>query len=753
MNVFHLYKKTSLIQTKAVQDGIVRPLFVARGWSRTALIVACFLLTITSVMLFGAPPPFAKLYLGEVSKNDLYSPISFQYLDNTLMDEQKAQRLLAVPPVYLIDPALSEKTMARLAGLSEFFASLKAAGQVPDPAKSIKELQSRFGIELAESEFSHLVQEFTPAHFAPILAHIRNLLAGGMINASLLTQIVPSSADTLMLKRATGAEGNEIALRSIPIIEKIPPEILFQGTRFSPDFQRIMSRVALRLIETNLVFNQTQTEEAKTKTLANQPLVNKFVKKGETIIRRGEAVSRAHMDKIQGLNETLARGLTFKQRWLFPLGILVILGLLCSLFILYTVRYRRATRFDDKSVLLLCLGAILPMTTGYLLYKNFIATDFYWIGAVPLIPVLSILAATLFDPVTAILATFLASWALAVPCGMDLAIGLVNMTTGIAAVCLIKGVAKRVMLVHVGFFSGLVGALIQVGLGLTTDSDLHHMAVLAGGALFGGMACAAFVMAVLPLFEHVFHVTTDFSLLELGDLNHPLLKELMVRAPGTYHHSVMVASLSEAAAEQVNANPLLCRVGAYFHDIGKLEKPEYFSENEGPFEKSIHDELSPSMSSLIIINHVKNGVEKAKLHRLPKPIVDLVAQHHGTSLVFCFYKKAEQALAQQGHEVREEQFKYPGPKPQTREAGILMLADIVEAASRSLSKPTPGRIEGLVKELINNKFIEAQLDECPLTLKDLHLITERYIRILTAVFHTRREYPRNPRNPQSEAPE
>lgn len=253
-----------------------------------------------------------------------------------------------------------------------------------------------------------------------------------------------------------------------------------------------------------------------------------------------------------------------------------------------------------------------------------------------------------------------------------------------------------------------------------------------------GMSVAAIVSLLLPVIEYSFKVTTDISLLELLDLNQPLMKNLMVTAPGTYHHSVIVGNLAESAAEIVGANPLLARVSAYYHDIGKIKMPDYFVENQsGAVSK--HEKLTPHMSSMIITNHVKEGVELAREYKLPEPIIEIIQQHHGTMLISYFYQKAKESAG--NGTLAEEDYRYQGPKPQSRVAALVMMADGVEAASRVLSDPTPARIASLVDRIINHIFLEGQLDECELTLKDIHEIKKRFTYILTGIFHKRVDYP------------
>jgi len=305
----------------------------------------------------------------------------------------------------------------------------------------------------------------------------------------------------------------------------------------------------------------------------------------------------------------------------------------------------------------------------------------------------------------------------------------------------VKDARTRAELINAGFMISIFQVLCIILL------DPYKDFLLGKNFLFNyfrplflnGFISAFIVMAILKVFEYLFGVLTNFSLLELSDFNHPLLKKMILEAPGTYHHSLFVGNLSEAAANSVGANTLLCRVGAYYHDIGKIDKPEYFTENQ-IFEANKHDDLEPTMSRLVIFNHVKNGVDMAQKYNLHPKIVDFIQEHHGKSLMHYFYQRAV-SEAPEHEEVDEQTFRYPGPKPQTREVAIVMLADSVEGACRALEDPTPSRIDETVHKIINNKFIDGQLDECDLTLKDIELIGMTFTRVLAAMYHTRVKYP------------
>ena len=278
-------------------------------------------------------------------------------------------------------------------------------------------------------------------------------------------------------------------------------------------------------------------------------------------------------------------------------------------------------------------------------------------------------------------------------------------------------------------FIGLFGTVVGI------IKAFHDLAASGSG---GPTVVAA---GIAPLVEIAFDYTTDIKLLELANLDRPILRRLMIEAPGTYNHSVIVGSMVEAAASSIGANPLLAKVCGYYHDIGKIKKPLYFIENQKN-GKNRHDKLAPSMSSLILMSHIKEGVEIAKENKLGQAIIDTIRQHHGTSLISYFYEKAKKMKGADA--VNIDNFLYPGPKPQTREAALVMLADVVEAASRVLDNPTPSRIQGLVQDLINKIFSDGQLENCELTLKDLHSIAKSFNKILTGIYHHRIEYPEKP---------
>jgi putative nucleotidyltransferase with HDIG domain len=359
-------------------------------------------------------------------------------------------------------------------------------------------------------------------------------------------------------------------------------------------------------------------------------------------------------------------------------------------------------------------------------------------------------------------AVFASLWSSVLFGRIDAPLLVTSLISGFTAVSLTLQVRRRSRLIRAGMGVGLAIWLLSLSFGLIgpinwfspSANDWGMIALQSAFAIGNGIVTAMVVGGAVPILEHLFQVTTDISWLEASDLNHPLLRRMTIEAPGTYHHSLVVANLAEAAAEAIGANATLCRVCSYFHDVGKLVKPEYFTENMN-FEHNPHDDLAPTMSALIILAHVKEGVDLALKYKLNHRIIDIIQEHHGTSLVYYFYQRAiqQQEDARAGGkimnmreedipEVREESFRYSGPKPQTKESAIISLADMVESASRSLEKPTPQKIEQLVNELIEERIADRQLDECDLTLGELKIIAERFRFTLMTMLHSRIAYPR-----------
>ncbi len=431
-----------------------------------------------------------------------------------------------------------------------------------------------------------------------------------------------------------------------------------------------------------------------------------------------------------------------------------IIGTFFLIALLLLILYKDFIRYKPlifKDYKMLSLVGVL-LTVDFLIGRGFYDilegftlwlghTDTHWIiYAIPLATG-SMLAALLIDIHTAIVFSVITSLLAGVWLG-DSLFTVYNFAAGLTGAFGVIRCKKRSAIWRAGFFVGLVSFFTALIIRYLQGEFLSLTTPLALGAAFcNGLIVATFVSAFLPLCEYLFNLTTDISLLELLDLNQPLMRNLLIEAPGTYHHSIMVGSLVEAAAEAVEVNPLLARVSSYYHDIGKIKMPEYFVENQR-LPVSRHEKLAPRMSSLILISHVKEGVELAKKYKLPEAVINIIQQHHGTSVMTYFYGKAKEQQTDAFSSLSENDFRYPGPKPQSRVAALVLMADAVEAASRAeLSDPTPSRISDLVDKIINRFFLDGQLDSCELTLKDLREIKSHFVYILASMFRKRIHYP------------
>lgn len=524
------------------------------------------------------------------------------------------------------------------------------------------------------------------------------------------------------------------------------------GLQTPPAMREALIGLASKLVRPTLTFNSRATVEAQQEETAKVQPVSQLIKEGEMIVREGERISESQIVKLKSLDRD------DRQRHVLDnmLGTAAVSFLLLALSWVCAQRYLLSILRGPKTLMLfviLLASQALLVKLGIVVahslqdaYRQVAIQSFYFI-----IPFVSgpMLAALLQGRSAAVLMAVMTAGMTAMLLPGSVQYSLVALAGGIYAAIRWKNYRQRSSVLLACVAIGLINAALALGFNMQEGFSVAMARWMSVPLAFlGGLANVIAVSAAMPLLESLFKLTTDMRLLELTDQNHPVLRQLVVRAPGTYHHSLIVGNLAEEAAEAINAHPLLARVSAYFHDIGKIFKPEYFIENQG--RENRHDRLTPNMSALILISHVKEGAELGREHKLPQEIIDMIAQHHGTSLIRYFYEKAKSAKG--GDECREEAFCYPGPKPQTREAGILMLADIVEAASRTLPDSSPGRLAALVERAVQSAFVDGQLDECDLTLKDLGRIQAAFLRVLAGIHHHRVTYPGQPAPEKKGAP-
>ncbi|UCG38917.1 MAG: HDIG domain-containing protein, partial [bacterium] len=501
------------------------------------------------------------------------------------------------------------------------------------------------------------------------------------------------------------------------------------------------------LVRPNMTYNRSETDDRKKRAVDETSPVYYQVRKGEVIVRAGDPLTDEHILKI---NE-LKRLSPDVGRSSLVLGLfLFVAAILFTFFMVLKVVYPPTSR-DIRGLVILALIIVLQMavTRGVLVISQALITTYTGLTEFAIRLIIpfalgSMVAGTLFPVTVALLVASMTSILAAAYLEWSHLIFLYSFIGGTVASYSVMHCRQRSSLIRAGIMVGGANIAVTIII-LMYNGDLFKVTTTAHllFAATSGVLVALIASMVIPLMESAFNVASDMKLMELANLNQPALKEMIFKAPGSYHHSVLVGSLAEAAAEEIDANPLLARVAAAYHDIGKVNKPEYFVENQED-KDSRHEKLSPNMSALILSSHVKDGAEIAREHRLPRRVVDIIKQHHGTRLISFFYNKAKEMEDPSVQTVDERDFRYPGPRPQSREAALIMLADAVEAASKVLSDPTPARIRGLVQKIINDIFIDGQLDESNLTLRDLHQIARSFTRTITGILHHRIDYPEAP---------
>jgi putative nucleotidyltransferase with HDIG domain len=480
------------------------------------------------------------------------------------------------------------------------------------------------------------------------------------------------------------------------------------------------------------------TEKAQ---LSDRPVVEKYPR-GMVLVPQGTPILDRQLALLNEEHKAYLASLGQGEHVKRGLALFMIFSLLASLVVLYVMRFQTGLAQSLPTI-----GGVCLLVLGTLGLSMLLSVAPWHAAFIPL--TLTAMVLTLaYNPQFALLMSFSLALAVNVVLGTSLS-HLLQVMGGLAgAVLLLRNVRTRTQLVKVATGSGVAYLLMTVATGLLSGQTTSLILADAFRNFLWGALAGFLLTGLLPLVERCFGIITDISLLELADGSHPLLQELVRRAPGTYTHSITVATLAEAAAEAIGANPLLVRVGSYFHDIGKMLKPQYFIENQTG--QNLHDFLEPALSTLVIVGHVKDGLALGKQYRLPRPILDFIAQHHGTTLVEYFYREAvrmQESQGQGGPEL-ETSFRYPGPRPQNREAGILMMADAVESSSRSLANITPSSLRKLVHDLLMKRLLDGQFEESGLTLTELHRIEESLCKSLIALFHARIKYPDLPTTSQ-----
>ena len=480
-------------------------------------------------------------------------------------------------------------------------------------------------------------------------------------------------------------------------------------------------------IKANYFFDQSKTDEAVKEALKSVSKV--MIKKNQTIVKEGEPITQQQINILAELGlvgEDLSKDYIYTYI-ILAFFVLFVLGMQY----MYLKKEKKEILIDTKLVFLILLLNLLSVISARVF--TFVSLFIIPIACAP------ILMTVFLDSKISIVINSLNLLFVAVIVGFDPQVILIGIVSTIVSSTTLKKVSQRNDILYSTVYVAAAVAVVILSSGILLSNNIKQILLDVILAVFGAFISGILAMGLLPFLESSFSLVTNMKLLELSNPNNPLLKRLLMEAPGTYHHSVMVANLAEVAAEEVGANPMLVRVGAYYHDVGKIKRPFFFGENQLGGTNP-HDKISPTLSTTIIISHVKDGLELAKEYDIPKVVSDMIVQHHGTTLVKYFYYTLKNS-SENPDEIREEDFRYPGPKPQSKEAAIIMMADSVEAAVRSIQEPTLEKIEDMVNNIVKDKMNSNQLNECDLTFRELEVIKACFLRVLKGIYHHRIEYP------------
>ncbi len=695
--------------------------------------------------------------IGDVAKRDIKAPKNFFVEDKEATDLKINEVKDSVKNVYDFDADLLKKIALDIDSAMkiprELFKKAEEQNLEPDPTFAIildtkPEFEEKLGIEISKGVYSILYKyQFSSDITLNIVTIIDKILTNGIVaNKEILLK--ESHKGIILRTIATKEERTVNNLKIFYGPDQAKTMVRIEGQPILKDINYNLSNLIVdlcqKLLQPNITLNKNETQRRIQKAEAQiKPILYK-IKAGEMILREGERVDKVQQVKLVTLQEQAEE----KDIFISSTGIALITFIsILVVYLLFLKDHKKLQTAHNKHILFLALGLVLYLTfakfstyiaqsANHELTWDFSSLSFFMIIPIPAAAMLTCLFLG-FD--IAVFFTIILSLLTSLAFAGSFEVFFFFFLSSITAAYWIKERQERKNFIIAGFKLAAFNVVLALSIGFYSlaQPDVTILAKEVVLAFCGGLFAATFTIGFTPLIEIIFDYTTDSKLLEFSNLDQPLIKKLMIEAPGTYNHSVIVATLAEAAASAIEASSLKAKVMGYYHDIGKLGKTLYFIENQAD-GRNRHDKLSPSMSALILIGHVKKGVELARKNKLGNEIIEGIIQHHGTSLIKYFYQKS---LKSGNGTVNEEDFRYPGPKPQTREAGIVMLADVVEAAVRALERPTPARIQGRVKELINDIFADGQLEECELTLKDLHQIAKSFNNILTSIYHSRIEYP------------
>jgi hypothetical protein len=721
--------------------------FLERLYDSRAAWVALFLLVTTPLVvarhLQPDPPVLAS---GSVVPADIVAPETREFVDDIATSEVRQAARAAVRPLYELDGSAATDAAA---SVQKTIDAWRGARQDPDAGRGAA---AGTGEERPPSPAARRARDylasvdFDPRAEDSLLRALRGVYQRRIVGSLTL---LPASGRVTLRDARTGREWDEEDVAAVSLDEARQMAILsLRGSGAGRRVVEALGPFLQDLLTPNMVFNGALTEVRRQEAEARiEPLIVR-VPKGKVLLHRGEvageSVTRALLAYVgAGAVRKSPRALV---------GSVLLLGILVLFMLRYVSFYRKTQRRERYLFALLVLVTVVALTVdrGFLwLFDHLVdslrmepyANPVLYRFMVPLATG-AMLITLLVGPRVGVAYTLFYLPLFGMMVGFDLPLLLYCLIGNLAAAYAVTGYRKRTAPIKAGLVLGAVNAAAVLALLVLpgTPSPISPIVFQMACGFGGGVLVAVLVSFLLPLLESAFNILTDVRLLELSNLDNRLLRRLAVEAPGSYNHSVIVGTLAEAAAEAIGANALFCRVAAYYHDVGKLLKPSYFIENQREGDNR-HDRLSPHMSALVIASHVKEGYELAKRYGLPQEVLDIIPQHHGTRKINFFYQKALKAESGAPGDVQESDFRYPGPKPQSKEAAIFMLSDSIEAAARTLEDPSPARFKGLIRKIVSDVVLDDQLDQSDLTFSDLEKAETAFLRTLSSIYHHRIDYP------------
>lgn len=682
---------------------------------------------------------------GDIAREDIRAPMNIEYPVALETEIEKSRIAESMPAVFDLNESIVEDKLKICNILCE--AVIKVKQQMPDtnPFKQVLLLRTMLPdyLQYSDKVLIGLLQYDEQLLHRDMNKVILQVYNNGILEKQYTNPLKLKSNFIVIRVIGNTSELKEKqvsidALYDINKIKTLVPVICKEVcNQPSNEVVYAISSVVISLLQPNLFFNEEETKKRITDAIQSVKPVMRVIKKGQSIAREGDTITEDVLKKINIINKNSRfSGFSFVLGLLLTqLGFLVIFGY-------FLITYYTNLVVDNKMPLI-----VFTLVMAFIIITFFMAR---WQGRVfeglffPLllpIPLITMILAIMYNIHIAMLIGMYVVFFVAIITKGDFTSLLLAFSSALSGVFVVGDVERRSDFLRGGFTLGLINSVIVVSVGLMHELSFAMILNNIGFAFVSGIINAIVVFGVFPIYENLFGVTTKFKLLELSDLNAPIFKEMLIKAPGTYNHSIMVATLAESACKEIGANALLARVGGYYHDIGKIQDANFYIENK------VTDPRAKKLSALeyckLIISHVEKGVELARKNNLPEMVIDFIREHHGQTVMTYFYHQALEESGASGDIIQKSDFQYPGPKPHTRETAVVMLADAIEAATRSIQEPTIEKLESLIKRIINNRLNEGDLERADITMSDLNRIQHSILQVLQGIFHSRIEYPTN----------